>query len=61
MTEHGRFDEPEGHEYVVWAPDNEDGTPRSLWYVKDWATGELVAGPWSIDDAIRVASWCNAS
>lgn len=44
--------EPE-REFYCWAPDTEDGTERTEWYVRDSTDDAIVAGPFDWRTALR--------
>ena len=61
------------HEFYGWSPNNPDGTPRTEWAIRDAADDKLIhtvdpttglevtAGPYSLDDAIKVSADLNAA
>lgn len=51
--------EPE-REFYCWAPDTEDGTQRSEWYVRDSDGDAIVAGPFDLGAAITKSAQLNA-
>lgn len=54
-------EEPDSaREFYCWAPDIEDGTERTEWYVRDSDGDAIVAGPFDLGAAIKESARRNA-